>query len=65
MPYLLHLQAEPASSSVLRKSKTFPYQPLMISIHPNGNIAEFLTSAGLAKVIDVSLLTEWPEQADG
>ena len=30
----------------------------MISIHPNGNIAEFLTSAGLAKVIDVSLLTQ-------
>jgi staphylococcal nuclease domain-containing protein 1 len=23
-------------------------------MHPNGNIAEFLTSAGLAKVIDVS-----------
>ena len=36
----------------------------MISIHPNGNIAEFLTSAGLAKVIDVSLLTVWLEQAD-
>jgi len=37
----------------------------MISIHPNGNIAEFLTSAGLAKVIDVTLLTVWLEQADG
>ncbi len=24
------------------------------SIHPNGNIADFVTSAGLAKVIDVS-----------
>lgn len=65
MPYLLHLQAEPASLSVLRKSNTYLYLSLMISIHPNGNIAEFLTSAGLAKVIDVSLLTQWPEQADG
>jgi hypothetical protein len=55
MRYLRHPQAEPASSSVLRKSNTSQYQPLMISMHPNGNIAEFLTSAGLAKVIDVSL----------
>jgi hypothetical protein len=25
-------------------------------MHPNGNIAEFLCSAGLAKVIDVSVI---------
>jgi hypothetical protein len=55
MLFLLHLQAEQASLSVPREfSDLRAKRNLTTSMHPNGNIAEFLTSAGLAKVIDVS-----------